>query len=58
VALTERIPLADALQRDPAVASRLDRAAIEHLIDPARYLGAAQAFVDRFLALASAAGIR
>ena len=58
VALSERISLADALGRDPAVASRLDRAAIERLIDPAQYLGAAQAFVDRFLALGSAFGIR
>jgi 3-carboxy-cis,cis-muconate cycloisomerase len=50
VALADRIDLADALLRDPAVASRLDRAAIERLIDPRNYLGAAGAFVDRFLA--------
>ena len=49
VALTERIPLADALARDEAVSSRLDRAAIERLIDPSRYLGAAQGFIDRVL---------
>ena len=54
VALAERISLADALERDPAVASRLDRAAIESLIDPRNYLGAAGTFVDRFLAAASA----
>lgn len=53
VALAERISLADALERDPAVASRLDRAAIESLIDPRNYLGAAGTFVDRFLAAAS-----
>jgi hypothetical protein len=29
VALTEKISLADALERDPVVSSRLDRAAIE-----------------------------
>jgi 3-carboxy-cis,cis-muconate cycloisomerase len=50
VALTERLSLTDALQRDPAVASRLDRAAIERLTDPASYLGSAGAFVDRVLA--------
>lgn len=55
VALMEKIPLADALQRDPAVASRLDRAAIERLIDPAAYLGAAGAFTDRLVAAARAA---
>lgn len=54
VALVERISLADALERDPAVSSRLDRAAIERLIDPRNYLGAAGTFVDRFLAAASA----
>ncbi len=54
LALAERISLADALERDPAVASRLDRAAIESLIDPRNYLGAAGTFVDRFLAAASA----
>jgi 3-carboxy-cis,cis-muconate cycloisomerase len=54
LALAERISLADALERDPAVSSRLDRAAIERLIDPRNYLGAAGTFVDRFLAAASA----
>ena len=54
VALAERISLADALERDPAVSSRLDRAAIERLIDPRNYLGAAGTFVDRFLAAARA----
>lgn len=54
VALADRISLADALERDPAVASRLDRAAIERLIDPRNYLGAAGTFVDRFLVAASA----
>jgi 3-carboxy-cis,cis-muconate cycloisomerase len=50
VALTERLSLTDALQRDPAVSSRIDRAAIERLTDPASYLGSAPAFVDRVLA--------
>jgi 3-carboxy-cis,cis-muconate cycloisomerase len=50
VALMEHIPLADALERDPAVSSRLNRAAIETLIDPANYLGSAQSFIDRVIA--------
>jgi 3-carboxy-cis,cis-muconate cycloisomerase len=53
VALTERLSLTDALQRDPAVSSRLDRAAIERMTDPASYLGSAPAFVDRVLAAAA-----
>ena len=52
VALTQKIPLADALERDPAVSSRLDRAAIEKLIDPANYLGSTQGFIDRVIAAA------
>ncbi len=54
LALSERISLADALQRDPAVASRLDRAAIERLIDPANYLGSTQGFIDRVIGAISA----
>ena len=54
VALTEKLPLTDALARDPAVSSRLDRAAIERLTDPGSYLGSAGAFVDR-VAMAAAA---
>jgi 3-carboxy-cis,cis-muconate cycloisomerase len=50
IALTEKIPLVDALQRDPIVASRLDRPAIEKLIDPANYLGSTQGFIDRVIA--------
>jgi 3-carboxy-cis,cis-muconate cycloisomerase len=52
VALSENIALADALERDPVVSSRLDRAAIERLIDPAGYLGSAQGFIDRVIAAA------
>ncbi len=54
IALTERLPLTDALQRDPTVSSRLDRAAIERITDPASYLGSAGAFVDRVVAAAAA----
>jgi 3-carboxy-cis,cis-muconate cycloisomerase len=53
IALTERLSLTDALSRDPVVASRLDRAAIERMTDPASYLGSASAFVDRVLAAAA-----
>jgi 3-carboxy-cis,cis-muconate cycloisomerase len=50
VALSEQISLADALERDPIVSARLNRAAIETLIDPANYLGSTQAFIDRVVA--------
>jgi 3-carboxy-cis,cis-muconate cycloisomerase len=50
VALAQGIPLADALGREPAVAARLDAAAIARLTNPANYLGAARDFVDRVLA--------
>ena len=52
-ALAEGIPLADALAREPAVTGRLDRAAIETLTDPAHYLGSADRFIDRVLAVAA-----
>ncbi len=52
VVLTENIDLAEALAREPAVASRLSRAQIERLTDPANYLGSADAFIDRVLSLA------
>ncbi len=54
VALAETIPLADALAREPAVASRLDHSAIERLIDPAHYLGSSDGFIDRVLLAARA----
>ncbi len=54
IALTERVSLTEALERDPAVSSRLDRAAIERLTDPASYLGSAGAFVDRVVTAARA----
>jgi 3-carboxy-cis,cis-muconate cycloisomerase len=56
IALAEQVPLADALARDPAVANRLDRAAIERLTDPAHYLGSTGAFIDRVLKAADAIG--
>jgi 3-carboxy-cis,cis-muconate cycloisomerase len=56
IALAERLSLTDALERDPAVSSRLDRAAIERMTDPASYLGSAGAFVDRVLAAADRHG--
>jgi 3-carboxy-cis,cis-muconate cycloisomerase len=54
-ALAEGIPLADALEREPAVADKLDRAAIAQLTDPAGYLGSTGAFIDRVLQAARAA---
>jgi 3-carboxy-cis,cis-muconate cycloisomerase len=50
VALNERVPLAEALGRDPAVASQLDAAEIARITDPSSYLGSAGFFVDRVLA--------
>ena len=55
IALAERLPLTDALLRDPLVAARFDRAAIERMTDPGSYLGCADAFVDRVLAAAAEA---
>jgi 3-carboxy-cis,cis-muconate cycloisomerase len=53
-ALEQDISLADALAREPNVAAHLDRAAIERLTDPARYLGSADAFIDRIRQAAAA----
>jgi 3-carboxy-cis,cis-muconate cycloisomerase len=50
VALAEGIPLAAALGRDATVAAALPPERIAALTDPASYLGAAQAFIDRVLA--------
>ncbi len=52
IALAQGISLADALERDPTVSARLDRAAIEKLIDPTNYLGSAQGFIDRVIGAA------
>jgi 3-carboxy-cis,cis-muconate cycloisomerase len=48
-ALAEGLPLAEALARNAAITARLDRAALEKLTDPARYLGSAEAFISRVL---------
>jgi 3-carboxy-cis,cis-muconate cycloisomerase len=56
IALAEQVSLADALAREQAVATRLDRAAIERLTDPAHYLGSTDDFIDRVLKLAGAIG--
>jgi 3-carboxy-cis,cis-muconate cycloisomerase len=50
IALSENLLLADGLARDQAVPSRLDRAAIDRLTDPACYLGGAHGIVDPVLA--------
>ncbi|WP_149537812.1 3-carboxy-cis,cis-muconate cycloisomerase [Siccirubricoccus phaeus] len=50
LALAEGISLAAALGREPALAGRLDAAALAKLTEPASYLGAAGDFVDRVLA--------
>lgn len=42
--------LVDLLSADPMIGKYLDRARIAELLDPAGYLGSAQAFVDRALA--------
>jgi len=52
-ALAAGTGLADALMREAAVTARLDRVAIEHLTDPAHYLGSTDAFIDRVLRAAS-----
>jgi 3-carboxy-cis,cis-muconate cycloisomerase len=49
-ALGGRLSFADALLREQEVAGNMDADAIHRLTDPARYLGAAQAFIDRVLA--------
>ncbi|MFN6955572.1 MAG: 3-carboxy-cis,cis-muconate cycloisomerase, partial [Acetobacteraceae bacterium] len=50
VALAEGIPLAEALGREAPVAAALTPERIAAITDPASYLGAAGAFVDRVLA--------
>jgi 3-carboxy-cis,cis-muconate cycloisomerase len=50
LALAEGVPLAEALGRDAGVAAKLPPEALARLTDPAGYLGAAEAFVDRVLA--------
>ena len=49
IALTHKIPLAEALLHDPQITARLQPHEIHALCDPRNYLGAATAFVDRVL---------
>ncbi|HYZ63925.1 MAG TPA: lyase family protein, partial [Acetobacteraceae bacterium] len=49
-ALAGGLSFADALLRESEVARNMDAEAIRRLTDPAGYLGAAQAFIDRVLA--------
>ena len=49
-AAAQRVHLRDILLQEPQVTAVLDRDAIERLFDPARYLGEANAFVERALA--------
>jgi 3-carboxy-cis,cis-muconate cycloisomerase len=53
-AVRERRPLAEVLAADPVVACHLDRARIDALLDPAGYLGATPALIDRVLTAARA----
>lgn len=48
--------LAEALAAMPEVSAHFDRAAIDHLTDPANYLGAAPEMVDRVLASVARGG--
>ena len=48
-ALASGTGLAEALMAQTEVVAHLDREAIRRLTDPANYLGAAQAFIDRVL---------
>lgn len=50
VAITEKRPLAEILQRDAMISVHLTRDAIERLLDPRDFLGAAPVFVARALA--------
>ncbi|HEV2673460.1 MAG TPA: 3-carboxy-cis,cis-muconate cycloisomerase [Aliidongia sp.] len=53
-AMAEDRPLRDILGENAEVASRLDPAALDHLMDPAGYLGESAAVVDRVVAAARA----
>jgi 3-carboxy-cis,cis-muconate cycloisomerase len=46
-ALEDATPLIDQLRRAPEVTRHFDDAALARLVDPANYLGTAQAMVDR-----------
>jgi 3-carboxy-cis,cis-muconate cycloisomerase len=49
-AVAERRHLRDVLADEPAIATRLDAAALDRLFDPTGYLGVADSFIDRVLA--------
>jgi len=53
-AIRERRPLIDLLAAHPEISKHLDRAALERLCDPARYLGQAGVMVDRVVASVAA----
>jgi 3-carboxy-cis,cis-muconate cycloisomerase len=53
-ALDDHRPLIDVLSEDAAVTAEFDRAALERLTEPGRYLGEALAVVDRVLARVTA----
>jgi len=50
-ATTSRTPLVDLLARNPEISKHLSRAELEHMVDPAHYLGLAGEMVDRVLAI-------
>ena len=50
-ALAEKRPLRDILAEEPAITGHIDGAALSRLFDPATYLGASQAVIERVLAL-------
>lgn len=49
-ALATGMTLEDALMVEPDITARLDRAAVAAMVEPASYLGATGAFIDRVLA--------
>jgi 3-carboxy-cis,cis-muconate cycloisomerase len=48
-AIAEKRSMADLLSEDHAITGVVDRTVLQQLLDPARYLGAAAAFVDRVI---------
>jgi 3-carboxy-cis,cis-muconate cycloisomerase len=48
-AVTKHVPLIDLLEKHPEIAPHANRAALERMLDPATYLGAAGAMVDAVL---------
>lgn len=49
-AIAEKRSIADLLSEDADVGTSVDRALLQQLLDPARYLGAASTFVERVIA--------